>query len=422
MKNALSPLKPIHAYYEGFDGRYLTLRIGNIQQFPVKLNGIVKNGTKIFSPLDESIIKQKYSYEPVKYKKIRFKPNAYINWRDSLISELGIEVEVINSDSKSIVQISDLPEYMDDFLKTDFVRQRPNIDQMEFLSVDEKEKKIEFKSGKWELKKDLIIPAGYIVTAGSGTAIDLTNNSKILSYSPFKFVGSEDIPIIIQSTDGRGQGIAILDAKDRSTFRHVIFENLSTPRRRGWELTGAITFYQSPVDISDCKFTNNNYGDDFLNIVRSDFDLRDSFFSETFADAIDIDFSVGTMSNLRFEHTENDAIDFSGSKVRLENIYIDQALDKAISVGEESYIRAKNVEIKRSKIALASKDSSKLEIENLKLEDCSIGFTVFQKKPEFGPAQIIGNSVSKENIDKPYLVQEGSKLIIDGKLIQSSLL
>ena len=43
------------------------------------------------------------------------------------------------------------------------------------------------------------------------------------------------------------------------------------------------------------------------------------------------------MDNVSFINSKNDAIDMSGGKVKIQNIYITGAGDKAISSGEKIY-------------------------------------------------------------------------------------
>ena len=133
--------------------------------------------------------------------------------------------------------------------------------------VDNDLKQIVVKSGDWELNDSVILPANYIVTCFEGTRLNLRNNAKILSYSPLRFFGTEDNPIIISSSDSTGQGIAVLNADDKSILENVIFKNISAPSQHGWQLNGAVTFYESPVEINSCMFLDNIAGDDMLNII-----------------------------------------------------------------------------------------------------------------------------------------------------------
>ena len=98
---------------------------------------------------------------------------------------------------------------------------------------------------------------------------------------------------------------------------------MRNPSKNGWELSGAVTFYEADVAIDHCIFSNNRNGDDYLNIVRSEFDINNTLFINNLADAFDSDFSIGSISNTKFVNCGNDAIDISGTKITIENIFID---------------------------------------------------------------------------------------------------
>ena len=82
---------------------------------------------------------------------------------------------------------------------------------------------------------------------------------------------------------------------------------------------------------------------DALNIIRSDFEVQNSVFSQNQFDAIDVDYSRGFIKDSQFYFSGNDAIDFSGSNVYLEGIKITHTKDKAISIGESSNIEGHNI-------------------------------------------------------------------------------
>ena len=68
----------------------------------------------------------------------------------------------------------------------------------------------------------------------------------------------------------------------------------------------------------------------------------------------------------------------------LENLKFDKIGDKALSIGENSILRGKNLIIKDSRIAVASKDLSEAKINTIKIENSKFGLAVFQKKTDYG--------------------------------------
>ncbi|MFQ5631336.1 MAG: hypothetical protein ACE5I1_21395, partial [bacterium] len=54
------------------------------------------------------------------------------------------------------------------------------------------------------------------------------------------------------------------------------------------------------------------------------------------------------------------------------------------------------------------------------ITDSRIGFTLFQKKPEFDAAKIKVKNFKQGKIERLYLVEKRSKLVVDGKIIPPS--
>jgi hypothetical protein len=233
-------------------------------------------------------------------------------------------------------------------------------------------------------------------------------------------MGTEDSPIVIYSSDKSGRGIIVLNAGKNSILRYTHFDYLSNSRQNGWELTGSVTFYESPVEFHNCNFFRNVRGDDYLNLIRSDFVLSSCVFKDTFADALDVDFCTGNISNSSFINCGNDAVDASASIVEFRDIQMDGIGDKGLSAGERSNVVVNHITITNAEIAVASKDTSEIKIEDIQIDNGVIGFTAYQKKPEFGPASIQATDVKIENVKIPYLIEQTSSLTAEGRYIKPS--
>jgi len=301
----------------------------------------------------------------------------------------------------------------------DPVRQDPNVRDFSFLIVDETGKTITVKPGVWRVDKNMIIPGGYTFVCVENTTLDLSNAASILSYSPLSFTGSGEYPVIITSSDSTGQGLAVLHAGGRSLMDHVVCENLANPSSRGWELTGAVTFYESPVTISNAAFSSNR-SEDAVNMFRTAFTIDNTFFSSVSSDALDADFCTGEITNSSFTGCVNDAIDVSGSVITLDNIAINGAGDKGVSSGEDSRTTVNRLKIVHANVGIASKDFSEVTGAGIDISGCAVGLACFQKKPEFGPGTITVSHLTIDNTPAPYVVEEGSRLTVNGKTIPAN--
>ena len=127
------------------------------------------------------------------------------------------------------------------------------------------------------------------------------------------------------------------------------------------------------------------------------------------------------MSNTLFTNIGNDAIDFSGSQIGIKNTRIEDVEDKGISGGEDSFLRVENTMITNANIGMASKDLSVVEVINSEIKDCNYGLVLLQKKPEYGPATLILKNTKIIRPKTEMLIEVGSKVEIDGKVIEGDL-
>lgn len=419
IKRILEPVKSLNVYYNKFSSveNQLTLDLLNIHALPSEILGITIADSILLPPLEkDKIIQASSKTEPMKYVTFHFKMPKNITWSNDLLSKIKLTYKIFGRENVRLEKINQWRLPSSDFVENDLIRQKPNYHKFKFLKTREAGKKIIIKNGTWTIDESLIIPEGYKIICSSGTKLDLKKSAVVVSYSPFWFVGEKGNPVEIYSSDSSGQGIVIMNASPESLFKYVVFKNLSNPTHNGWELTGAVTFYNSPVTFSDCRFVESRC-EDALNLVRSDFNMDNCIFSYTRADAIDSDFSKGRITNSSFYETGNDALDVSGSTISLENIYIFKPGDKGVSAGEKSFVKGENIKVEGGELAFASKDLSRLKINGAEINSSKVGFTVYQKKPEYGPGFIEMNEVTMTGVEVPYLIEKKSVVMVDSKVI-----
>ena len=99
----------------------------------------------------------------------------------------------------------------------------------------------------------------------------------------------------------------------------------------------------------------------------------------------------------------------------MNNIVIKGAGDKGLSAGENSTMTGNNIKIFTSEIAVASKDNSNLSVSQLLLDGNELCFTAFQKKPEFGPANLEISDAILTNNTLDHLIENNSTLQLNGQ-------
>ena len=232
-------------------------------------------------------------------------------------------------------------------------------------------------------------------------------------------MGEEDNPIHIYSEDQSANGFTVMEADEISMLTWVRFEHFNTLNQNGWQLTGAVNFYESNVEIRHCAFLRNHC-EDGLNIIRSEFAMSESLVAETAFDGFDADFCKGKVLNCRFVDLGNDGMDFSGSVINVRDCEVENAGDKGLSVGEESDVIVGTLKINGAVTGVASKDLSFLKIDRVELTDCQTGFAAYQKKPEFGPAKIYVTDYTESSVKYLHLIENTSFLSLRGRQVRSN--
>jgi len=423
LKSTIDPIETLTVFLNDYDDKNLTLTIENYGQFPVEITGLTDENNRVLSYSEDKIILTRNEQKTFSFKLDKNFQRLFVNKKKkkggfSLINDLDkikVSYRILGSDKIKEQAILPWSSEGASTVSNDIFRQPGNVESFPFLEINEKEKKISCKPGDWKINKTLIIPKGYVFHISAESTIELSQPvSKIISHSPIRFIGTPNIPVRIFSQYEKGRGILVLNTRDTSILKYCEFDNLANPSDLNWAVSGAVNFYNAPVDIAHTSFSNNR-SEDALNIIKTSFTLDDVVFSNTQSDAFDGDFVKGTIRNSLFADLGNDAIDVSGSKIHLENVIIKRAGDKGLSAGEKSTMTGKNIKVYESAIAVASKDDSELTVSNLMLDGNELCFTAFQKKPEYGPAYLL-TIVTNENLRLLILVRR--RYCMRSKIIQ----
>jgi hypothetical protein len=417
IRKAMDVSSSVEAHLADISPRSVTLSLGNTSKLPVEVLGIKRAGETVFEPAARPAILGPMTDTniPVYQKKTFSIGKAAKATPPGPTDELFVTYRVLGG---SVAH--DAPVNKGSYEPQDLPRLVTDLGTVAWLRVDRKAKLVSVVPGKHTLDKPLNLAEGYSLGIGPATTIQLTNKAFILvNKGRFIASGTEASPVVIESPDGTGAGVVVLNADGPSSLSYVTFDNLKNPDAKGWDVTGCVTFYESPVSIENTQFVNCG-AEDSLHIVRTRFSMKGVTFKGAFSDAFDGDFVQGSITTSAFLGSGNDAIDISGSKVTITNVSIANAGDKGLSAGERSFAEMTGVKITNSKIGVASKDNSSVTIDDLAIAGGDIGLSVFQKKPEFGPGRIVAKKVVISDNKQPYLVEYGSTMTVDDKAIATN--
>ena len=394
--------------------------------FKIEINDSIKVGTKrgeiIYKKFVNSIenlvktnqLNDKYFnvLDWIKFKDLAKKYFKNLNPNYYFLNPVTFQLEPIFSGMKVSVLPIQHPQILSSEISLDFLN---------YFKYSNDSNSIFLKKKNTTLGKKIIIPKGLKVVLKAGETIDLISSSSILSYSAFNINGEIDKMVKVTSSDSTGEGIHILQNKDSTKINYLDFSNqfslYDTLKYNHQSLPSAFTVYGGKVTINNSDFKDLK-SEDAVNLFRCKFKIGNIKIENTFSDAFDADFCTGFMKNCNFINCGNDGVDISGGRLEISESKFLNIKDKAISAGEESKLKASKCMIQNSSMGIISKDLSVVESIENKLLDCEIGYCAFQKKGEFGPAEILSTSDEITNCLLNNLIEYNSNLTFDGEKIR----
>ena len=273
--------------------------------------------------------------------------------------------------------------------------------------------------GTWTITDVFALPEGYGLVLEPDTTLQFGPESFLLVRGPLSFRGTEASPIVLEPLDDVWRGVVVLDANRPSRWDHVTIRDTDAVNVDGWLLTGAVTFYQSPVSLYNVRFLGSR-AEDALNVIRSEFVFSRVEFANTASDAFDGDFCQGQISDSVFHDIAGDGIDVSGSRVSVRNVVLRDLGDKGISTGEASHLSADNVTVAGADFGIVSKDRSHVEARDVAISEVRIAaLAAYIKKPSYGPATMTVTGLTAGGVapGQLTLVETGSWIDLDGSRV-----
>ena len=188
----------------------------------------------------------------------------------------------------------------------------------------------------------------------------------------------------------------------------------NTNRTDEFGLTGCLSFIDTKIYDLNLKIENMNC-EDSVNFIRTKGIVKKIEINNAKFDGIDADFSELIFENINVSSSLNDCLDFSYGKYKVKKAKLNVCGDKSISAGERSLLDVNNLEIFNSQIGVASKDSSKVIIDNANITQVNHCLTAYKKKQEFWGGYILGKNIYCEEYDQFKNVDTYSKIEITSK-------
>lgn len=273
-------------------------------------------------------------------------------------------------------------------------------------------------AGNWQIDQPVTIQGDLDIQAG--TRLNFARQSFLIVKGSLQALGTAEQPIRLQPVKSSWKGLYVLQGGQPSRLHYVHFKDTRALKSGLLSLTGGVSFYAGEVQFDHVVFAGSQ-AEDALNLVQSKFSLNAVQIHDTASDGIDTDFSNGRIRNSSFAAIGGDALDFSGSLVRINHVDARQVQDKGVSAGELSSIAISNSLIDKAGIGLAAKDGSQIKGSNLTISHYRLKAAMSYVKKGFyaGSPAIHLDHITASDPERAYGRQTGTTLIVDGAAVDA---
>ena len=269
--------------------------------------------------------------------------------------------------------------------------------------------------GVVDVQGALVLPEGTGLRVLANTTLRFGGSGMLVVRGPLEMLGSRAAPIVLEPRGKAWRGVVVLGDQTPVHASHVVFRETAAPQLPGWGVTGGVTFQRTDVRLENCVF-EGSHAEDALNLVRSQMSLVGIEFKNSASDALDADFCDGKIEGGTIVDAGGDGVDVSGSRIEVSGVSFRDIRDKALSVGEGSEAAIRDVHVKSSGTGVASKDGSVVIVEGARFTAIDhAALMAYQKKSEFGPAELRASGVQIDRAGRDALVQLGSRLELEGE-------
>jgi len=207
------------------------------------------------------------------------------------------------------------------------------------------------------------------------------------------------------------KGEAINQSNKVEKFENVSLDYSSTDISG---LTGCLTFANLVLRKIHVEALGSSC-EDTVNFINVSGDIENVVIKDSYSDGLDVDFSNIQINNINIINAGNDCADFSAGKYNLINLKLENCGDKALSIGEKSYVQVKNIITNKADIGVASKDGSITILKNTFFRDLTTCVSAYNKKQEFDGGIIKIDNFICSNFQNKISADSRSKIFEKGK-------
>jgi len=166
------------------------------------------------------------------------------------------------------------------------------------------------------------------------------------------------------------------------------------------QFSGGLSFMETSVVIADTELLDFA-AEDGLHLYNTSFEITGLTIKNSKSDALDSDWSYGTIAGSAFRQSGGDGVDLCGSWANITNSIMEGSMDKGISIGEGSVVDITGVHLINNKTGIAIKDQSIVSLIDSEIVGNDYGLLRYIKKPIYiYPNLTLGNNQFRGNQTK----------------------
>lgn len=403
----LDPPKYAHVHLDRRSGDTLEVVAVPIEALPVQVDSLRLADGRHFAPVGRAVLPPRPRGGVGRPQLLRFVTGPV---NDSALADAHVLAGFLGSARRKETPVA--PFKMNDVRDLDLATlATPNVERFPFLVRDEAERTITFKPGRWTIGERLVLPAGYTVVAFAPLRLELVNGAEIVSRSPLRWTGTEDMPITVVSPDSNSMGVHVLEAGARSVLDHVRFEGLMR-FKEAQPRSADVSFHRSPVTITHAVFSGA--GTTLLALSEGEAQLRHSTFHGG-SDQLEAVHAAVQATGLRFLGAADDAVSVHGGGGSFTELVIDGAKGEGVKATALAQVELTNATLTRCGTGIEAREGSSVRM-NVGRLDATQAAHAGKDEVRNGPVRIELKGVEVPD-GAGFKTGQGSSITLNGRAV-----
>lgn len=266
-------------------------------------------------------------------------------------------------------------------------------------------------AGDHLLSQTVVVPRAVRLRLDPGVTLHLGPDVSLISFRGIEARGTVERPIHIRAADPKRPwgSVAVARAPEVSNLSFLVVSGGSRTRFEGIEFDGQLSFNASGLVLDDSEIYDAR-GSNGLSVKRATFSLTRTQFVTNGSDGVESEWSRGVIRESLFVNNGDDGLDLADSEVSVHDCAFHWMGDKSISAGERSRVSVISTRLSDSEIAIASKEDSRVDVQDTEFRRNRLGFSLYRSKPVFGGGSgtVTGGLFARN--EKDFSVEPGSNL------------